>query len=94
MNNIRTPNQEEIDSFNRRMHPATPLIEDIYFLCQCLPLTDSATRDRLITEYRNEWLLGMSQHSIEHARQNAGRRRANDWLRVGATPKGKDGELT
>ena len=93
MNYFRAPTQKEIDNTNKYMRPALLQLEDIYFLFRCLPLTDMTVREKLMSKYRKEWLLGISQQPIEHKRQNAGRRRANGWLRVGATPKGNDGGL-
>lgn len=34
-----------------------------------------------LTNYREQWLAGMDSEPIEHKKQNAGRYRANSWLR-------------
>jgi hypothetical protein len=45
-----------------------------------LPI-NSQQRKIALDAYHDEWLAGMAAEPVEHKKQNAGRFRANTWLR-------------
>jgi hypothetical protein len=60
--------------------PCEVLGDDLEYLLKYLPITTDE-RNGTIQGYRYEWQLGMAAEPVEHKKQNAGRFRANTWLR-------------
>lgn len=64
------------------MGAAVLLPDDRVFLLRRLPTNDTPARSRLISGYREQWFAGMDAELVEYRKQNAGRSRANTWLRM------------
>ena len=68
---------QKLDEF---MAPCILLPDDKEFLLRLLPVR-TKQRKIVIERYKAEFLVGMKSESIDHKKQNAGRFRANSWLR-------------
>ena len=61
---------------------ALPIKDDKYHLWKMLKSIPPAAHHKTITEYLRQWQVGFDAEPIEYRQQNAGRFRANVWLRT------------
>lgn len=62
-------------------HDLAPLNDDIRFVVACLERIPVDAHDWTVSRYAGAWKAAMDAVDEGHAKQNAGRRAANGWVR-------------
>ena len=62
------------------LQPCELIPGDRPFILNLMPC--DVTKVNVLTGYREQWLAGMESEPTEHKKQNAGRFKANSWLRT------------